>query len=93
MINYQKEFYQKMDLFRQLFLYREYLQKFKLMIFSPLLEMIIFSLENAIQKLKTVGQSFWKNSGLEIMLIMNEQSQVGNTRLFQLLLDYQQKII
>jgi hypothetical protein len=83
----------KMDHLKQLFLFKEYLQKLKLMIFSQQLKARLFSLENAIRKRKTVGPSFWKNSGLELMLTMKEQLPGGNMRLSHSLLDYPQRII
>lgn len=88
-----QELIQKMDPFKLLFLYRVYLQKLKLMIFFQQLKARLFSLGNAIHKRKTVGQSFWKNSGLKLMLTMKEQLQGGNMRLLHSLLDYPQRII
>lgn len=93
MIKHLQELIQQMDQFKPLFLYRVYLQKLKLMIFFQQLKARLFSLGNAIHKLKTVGQSFWKNSGQELMLTMKEQLQGGSMRLLHSLLDYPRRII
>ena len=93
MIKYLQELIQRMDQFKPLFLYRVYLQKLKLMIFFQQLKARLFSLGNAIHKIKTVGQSFWKNSGQELMLIMKEQLLGGSMRLSHSLLDYLRRII
>jgi hypothetical protein len=83
----------KMDQFKLLFLYRAFLQEFKLMIFFQQLKVRLFSLVNATRKLIIVGQSFWKNSGLGLMLTMKEQLQGGSMKLSLSLLDYPQRII
>ena len=83
----------KMDPFKLLCLYRAFLQELKLMIFFQQLKVRLFSLVNAIRKLITVGQSFWKNSGLGLMLTMNVLLQGGSMKLSLSLLDYQQRII
>ena len=93
MIKYLQELIQRMDQFKPLFLYRVYLQKLKLMIFFQQLKARLFSLGNAIHKIKTVGQSFWKNSGQELMLTMKEQLLGGSMRLSHSLLDYLRRII
>lgn len=88
-----QELIQKMALFKLLFLFKVYQQKFILMIFSQQLKQKLFSSGNAIRKRITVGQSFWKNFGLELMLTMKEQSQGGSMRSLHSLLDCPQKII
>jgi len=81
MIKRYQEPIHKMDQSKQLFLYKVYLQRFKLMISSQQLKVKLFSLGNAIHKRIIVGLSSWRNSGQELMLIMKEQLQDGSMKL------------
>lgn len=93
MIKRYQEPIHKMDQSKQLFLYKVYLQRFKLMISSQQLKVKLFSLGNAIHKRIIVGLSSWRNYGQELMLIMKEQLRDGSMRLQRFWLDYLQRII
>ena len=93
MIKRLQEPIHKMDQLKQLFLFKVYLQRFKLMISSQLQKVKLSSLGNAILKHIIVGLSSWRNSGQELMLIMKELQQDGSMRLQLFWLDYLQRII
>ena len=93
MIKRLQEPIHKMDQLKQLFLFKVYLQRFKLMISSQLQKVKLSSLGNAILKHIIVGLSSWRNSGQELMLIMKEQLQDGSMKLQRFWQDYLQRII